>query len=192
MKLVTIEKEKDIVLLIENAIERLNIVKENTQKENKQIVSDLAKDLEGIMPMETVCTEIINRLQGHLKPRTVRKYLDEKYKVKSRVDNAKKQKKNKHSNLAALGPLNNNGSGTVVVNDRNKISFPDEENKTSNQPSGIPFVNSKVIRSVSQKESLNSTEQNQGFTVQDRKGITECPGCIEKEERIKELEEAHQ
>jgi hypothetical protein len=190
--LVTIEKEKDIVLLVENAIHKLKGVKEYTEKENKQIVSNLAKDLEGIMPMGTICMEIISRLHDHLSPRTIRKYLDVKYKVKSRVDNARKQKKNNQSSLAALGPLNN-VSGMVVVNDRNEISFPDVNNKQSLQSSEISVIeNSKAIRSLYQQESLNSTEQEQPSIGQDNTEITECRGCVQRDEKIKELEESHQ
>lgn len=190
-KLVTIEKEKDIVAIVENAIEKLNVVKENAQKENKQVVSDLAKHLEGIIPMNTICMEIILRLHGHLKPRTIRKYLDEKYKIKSKSDNARKQNNNQ-SSLAAPMPLNN-VSGMVVVNDRNEISFPDVNNKQSLQTSEISVIEDSIaIRSVSQKESLNSTDEKQLSKSQINTGMTECPGCIEREEKIKQLGEVLQ
>jgi hypothetical protein len=189
--LVTIEIEKDIVLLVENAIEKLNIVKENTQKGNKMIVINLAKDLEGIIPMNNICKEIINRLHGRLSPRTIRKYLDEKYKVKSRVENARKQKNNQ-SSLAALGPLNNNG-GTIVVNDRNELSFPDGNNRRLNQPIEFSVVkDSEAIQALSQKESLNSIKQEHLSIGQAASDLTECPGCIEKEEENKQLKEALQ
>jgi hypothetical protein len=191
-RLVTIEKEKDIEFLVGNAIERLTIVMENAQKENKQIVSDLAKDLEGIIPMDTICTEIIIRLDGYLSPRTIRKYLDEKYKIKSRVDNARKQKKNNQSSLAASGPLNK-VSDTLVIDDSKEISFPDEVYKQSIQPREISVIQDReAIQSISRNESLNSTEQKQSSLGQVNTGLTKCLGCIEKEERIKELEEAFQ
>jgi hypothetical protein len=189
--LVTIEKEKDIVAIVENAIEKLNVVKENAQKENKQIVCNLAKGLEGIFPMDTICIEIISRLHDHLSPRTIRKYLDEKYKIKSKSDNARKQKNNQ-SSLAALMPLNN-VSGMVVVNDRNEISFPDVNNKQSLQTSEISVIEDSIaIRSVSQKESLNSTDEKQLSKSQVNSGLMECPGCIEREEKIKQLGEVLQ
>jgi hypothetical protein len=188
--LVTIEKEKDIVLLVENAIDELNVIKDHSEKENKQIVSDLAKDLERIIPMDTICMEIVLRLHGHLSPRTIRKYLDLKYKIKSKVDNARKQKTNQLS-LAALGPLNNNG-GTVVVNDRNDISFPGGDNKQPYQPSEISAEDSSSAGTLPQEESSSSTEQKQPCKAQVDPGLTECHGCIDKEERIKELEEVLQ
>lgn len=188
--MVTIEKEKEIVWIVENAIERLNVVKENAQKENKQIVSNLAQDLEEIIPMDTICTEIIRKLDGHLKPRTIRKYLDEKYKIKSRVDNARKQK-TRQSSLAASGPLNN-VSGTVVVNDRNEISFPEGDNKKTNHPREISVIDNECIQSLSEKELLSSTEQKLLSKNQVNTEITECPGCMEKEEENKQLKEVLQ
>ncbi len=187
----TIEKEKNIEVLVENTIDKLKGVKDYSEKENRQIVIEFAKDLEAIIPMDTVCTEIINKLHGHLKPRTIRKYLDEKYKVKTRVENARKQK-NKQSGLAALGPLNT-VSETVVIDDRNKISFQDVDNPQSFEPKEISVVEgSEAIRSLSQKESVNLTEQKQSSEGQVNTEIAECPGCVGKEERIKELEEALQ
>lgn len=187
--MVTIEKEKDIVLLVENAIHKLKGVKEYTEKENKQVVCNLAKDLEGIIPMGTICMEIISRLHDHLSSRTIRKYLDEKYKVKSRVENARKQKTGQ-SSLAALGPLNK-VSDTVVIDGRDKISFQEGNNQQTNQPSEVYVGEDNVsIRSVAQIESLSSTEQNPSSICQDNTGLTKCLGCIDKEERIKELEEA--
>lgn len=190
-RLVTIEIEKDIVTIVENAIEKLNVVKENAKKENKQIVSDLAKDFEGIIPMDTICAEIINRLDGHLSSRTIRKYLDEKYKVKYKMENARKQKKNSQSSLAVQGPLNNEG-GTVVVNDRNSISFPNEDSKHYFQPSQISTDDSPPVRSLSQQESSSSTEQKQPSLGQVNTGLTECPGCIEKQEENNQLKEVLQ
>jgi hypothetical protein len=177
--------------LVENTIDKLKGVKNSAEKENRQIVIDLAKDLEGIIPMDTIGTEIISWLNGHLKPRTIRKYLDEKYKVKSRVQNARKQKKNKQSGLAASGPLDNYNE-TVVIDGGEKICFHYLDNTPSYQPKAISVVDSEAIRSVFQKESLNLTEQKQSSEGQVNAGLTECPGCIEREEKIKELEEAHQ
>ncbi len=190
-KLATIEKEKDIEWLVDNAIDKLKVVKDYAEKENRQIVIELAKDLEGIIPMDTICTEIIYRLQGHLKPRTIREYLDVKYKIKSRVDYARKQK-NKQSGLAAVSPINR-PSETVVIDGKDKISFQDVDNPQSFQPKEISVVEgSETIRSLSQKESLNLTEQKQSSEGQVNTEIAECPGCLEREEKIKELEEAHQ
>jgi hypothetical protein len=140
--------------------------------------------------MNTICTEIFNRLQGHLKLLTLRKYLDEKDKIKTRVDNTRKQN-NKQSSLAAKLPLDND-SETVVIGDRNKISFQDTDNPQSFQPREFSVVDSEAIRSLSQKESLNLTEQKQSSKGQVNTEIAECPGCLEREEKVKELKEAHQ
>jgi hypothetical protein len=189
--LVTVEKEKDIEWLVDSAIDKLKVVKDYSEKENRQIVSELAKDLEAIISMDNICTEIINRLDGHLKPRTIREYLDVKYKIKTRVQNARKQKKNKQSGLAAKPPLNK-VSETLVIDGRNEISFRDVDNPQSFQPKETSVVDSIDIRSLSQKESVSSTEQKQQSKGQVNTEIAECPGCIGKEERIKELEEALQ
>jgi NCAIR mutase (PurE)-related protein len=84
-------------------------VKANESK--KQIVRELAKSLEGEIPTDTICIELTNRLRGRVSDRFIRQCLDEKYKQKGRVKNAKKQKNHEKKDkaidkLAAVTPLN--------------------------------------------------------------------------------------
>jgi hypothetical protein len=107
----SIEQEEELSVLFENARINLDKVDEQAKKEKKQIVKDLAKDLEGKIPIGTICIEIINQLRGKVSERTIHKCLDEKYKQQYRIENARKQKerhegKEGNENLAALMPLN--------------------------------------------------------------------------------------
>jgi hypothetical protein len=61
---------------------------------------------------DTICVEIVNQLRGQVSDRFIRECLDEKYKQKVRVENARKQqsKKDKETDkLAAVTPLNQGG-----------------------------------------------------------------------------------
>ena len=73
----------------------LKMLKRNiqTQKEKKQIVKDLANNLEGKIPTDTISIEIVNQLRDKVSERFIHNCLDEKYKQKSQVENARRQKK---------------------------------------------------------------------------------------------------
>ena len=69
----------------------------------QQIVIDLAETLEGKFRIDRISIEIVNRLQDKVSEVYILECLDEKYKQKIHVDNAKKQKhKEKELELAML------------------------------------------------------------------------------------------
>ena len=98
MKLDTIDQEEK---------DQHDGIKEQTSKKKKDVVVDLAKDLEGKIPIDTISSTIVNRLDGLVSERFIHECLDEKYKQKHKVKNAKKQKKKQveNNNLAAVTPL---------------------------------------------------------------------------------------
>src|SRR6476646_9552747 len=108
----SIKQDEEISYLFENARSKLDKIHAQAEKE-KKIVKEVAKDLEGKIPIDTICIEIVNQLRGRVSERFIRECLEEKYKQEHRVDNARKQKKRrqeeqeKNENLAALTPLNN-------------------------------------------------------------------------------------
>ncbi len=103
--------DTEITRLFEDARDELEMVDANARKQKRQIVVDLARSLEGKVATESICMEIINQLRGQVRERTIRACLDEKYKQKTRMENARKQKRQTEEtdledNLAALMPLN--------------------------------------------------------------------------------------
>ena len=88
----SIELDEEISVLFEKARINLDKVDEQAKKEKKQIVKDLAEDLEGKIQIDTMCIEISNQLHDKVSKRTIRECLDEKYKQHHRVENARKQK----------------------------------------------------------------------------------------------------
>ena len=87
------EQEEEISLLFEDARIKLDKTDEQAKKEKKNIVKDLAKDLEGKIPIDTICIEIVNQLRGRVSERFIRECLEDRYKQEYRAENAKKQKK---------------------------------------------------------------------------------------------------
>jgi hypothetical protein len=64
--------------------EKTQIVKEleaDAEKEKTQIVKDLAKDLEGKIPTDRISNEIIYQLHGKVSESLIHSCLDEKYDV---------------------------------------------------------------------------------------------------------------
>jgi hypothetical protein len=98
--------EEEISLCFQVAIKRLEKVDADAKKEKTQIVQDLAKSLEGKIPTDRIANEIVHQLRGKVSERLIHDCLDEKYKQKHRVENARKQKRKHQSteDLAALVP----------------------------------------------------------------------------------------
>ncbi len=109
--------ESEITRLCEEARIRVAKVDENAGKQKKQIINELAQSLEGkVGDDNNICMTITRKLKGHVSPSFIRECLDEKYKQKVRVENAKKQKRGHHQhevqeieavNLAPLPSLKN-------------------------------------------------------------------------------------
>ncbi len=105
--------DAEISILIQDAIVKLKKIRAYANQQKKQVVIELAKNLEGKIATDTICMEIVNQLRGQVHERFVRECLDEKYKQKPRMENARKQKKQKQvenkedvDKLAAVTPLN--------------------------------------------------------------------------------------
>src|SRR2546425_3860195 len=94
--------DQQILHLFQDAIVELDRIEEDSNAQKRKVVQQLAKDLEGKIPIETIAMEIVKQLEGRVSGRFVRVCLDEKYKQEYRVKNARKQK----DGLAALQPLN--------------------------------------------------------------------------------------
>ncbi|MGB6533811.1 MAG: hypothetical protein WBF33_37490, partial [Candidatus Nitrosopolaris sp.] len=142
------------------AIEKLDSVDANAEKEKTQIVKDLAKDLEGKIPTDSICNEIVHQLHGKVSPRLIRVSLDEKYKEKRRVENARKQKRHENTkDLAAPVPLEQEKPQQlmVAVTEEGKSVTIDETSK--NREASI----SRTNESDSEK----------------------CPNCSELEEALR-------
>jgi hypothetical protein len=120
----TAEKKLDAEVsgLFDEARDKLEKIDEKADRQKKQIVVELAKDLDDKIRTDSICMEIVDALRGQVSPRFIRECLDEKYKQKPRMQNARKQQKRlrRHQpdsidNLAALPPLNQEAEPKKVV-----------------------------------------------------------------------------
>jgi hypothetical protein len=79
-----------------------NLQKKNidatADKKKKQIITELAKNLENKITTNTICIEIVNQLRGTVSESFIRKCLDEKYKDTHRSQNAKQQNRAQTTN----------------------------------------------------------------------------------------------
>jgi hypothetical protein len=133
--------DETISSLFQDAVVKLDKVDAQAKESKKQIIIDLAKNLEGKIPTDTISIEIINQLRGQVSERFIRECLDEKYKQKVRVENARKQKyqirqeeEDKASGkLAAVTPLNqeveeeDENKKVIILDTDGRISLQDEE-----------------------------------------------------------------
>ena len=72
--------EQEIDSLFEDARQELARVDKNAKELKKNIVINLAKKLDGKIPTDTICIEIVNQLRGRVSERFIHECLPEKYK----------------------------------------------------------------------------------------------------------------
>jgi hypothetical protein len=148
--------EKAISFCFQSAIKKLDRVDANVEKKKKQIVQDLAKSLEGKIPTDRIATEITHQLHGKVSERLVDGCLDEKYKQKHRVENARKRKK-KHQhteNLAALILLEEKPQQQIAATKDGKSVII---NETS---SDTDTVSSDVVNRLHEESNQNGFAQS--------------------------------
>ena len=95
---------KEINSLFDEAKGELDKIDTQANERKKEIVIKLAKDLEDKIPIDTISSTIVKRLDGRVSEIFIHECLDEKYKQKYRMDNAKKQKKKKQEKEIILAP----------------------------------------------------------------------------------------
>ena len=176
--------EQEISLLFEAARNKLEKIDAQAKKEKKQIVKDLAKDLEGQIPTDTISIEIVTQLHGKVSERFIHECLDEKYKQKHLVDNAKKQKRQPeeqdgNENLAALPPLNQE--------DRNKEVDSDGRSVKGKNPVPSKTVDTSITDSTFH---TRASSPRVGFKKQANGDLKECSTCKELCFENLELKEA--
>jgi hypothetical protein len=160
--------EEEISSCVKVALEKLDRVDANAEKEKTQIVKDLAKGLEGKIPTARIASEIVHQLHGKVSPRTIRNCLDEKYKERHRVVNARKQKrKESREDLAASVPLNDRMEKEVVIDTSGNV---------------VVEPQAPIIKGIDGNGEEVIARSN-------RRDVMECGNCKIKDSKIKELED---
>ncbi len=115
----TVDKKLDAEVsgLFEDARGELEKIDANAERQKKQIVIDLAKDLEDKIRTDSICMEIIDALRGRVSPGFIRECLDEKYKQKHRIANARKQKRQQQQEP---DPIDNSAKATTLNQEAEK------------------------------------------------------------------------
>jgi hypothetical protein len=130
--------EEQLCAVFEEAKSKLDNIDTRAMNEKKQVIIQLAKDLEGKVPTDTISIGIVNQLRGRVSERFVHLCLDNKYKQKYRAENAKKRKskeqeKGNEENLAALLLLNHETKRRVIVIDSEGRSEVEDVDKSTKQ-----------------------------------------------------------
>jgi hypothetical protein len=130
--------EEQLCAVFEEAKSKLDNIDARAKNEKKQVIIQLAKDLEGKVPTDTISIEIVNQLRGIVSERFIHECLDSKYKQKYRAENAKKRKskeqeKGNEENLAAVALLNHKTKRSVIAIDSEGRSEVEDADKSTKQ-----------------------------------------------------------
>ncbi len=130
--------EEQLCAVFEEAKSKLDNIDTRAKSEKKQVIIQLAKDLEGKVPTDTISIEIVNQLRGRVSERFIHECLDNKYKQKYRAENAKRRKskeqeKGNKENLAAVALLNHKTKRSVIVSDSEGRSEVEDADKSTKQ-----------------------------------------------------------
>jgi hypothetical protein len=170
-------------------------IEAETKKAKSQIVQELARDLEGNIPTDEISSEITHHLHGKVSQRLIHDCLDEKYKKKHRVKNARKQKKKQEQDLAALHmpvPLNSqivvDNSGNQTVEPAAQTRQPDRSAETGINPYTPKLEPGSITTAAQQEEVVNANRPRPGIGSVDQQHV--CESCSTKDAKIMELKQA--
>jgi len=142
------------------ATDKLDQVEANARKEKQQIVRDLAKELEKFRPMDRIASEIVEELRERVSKSVIYAALDERYKTRYRVQNARKRKKEKENKTASLAPTSE--LKQVII---------DTSGHTTQQPVSEPdssdhYDNNKPQRQIPVTQGSRSVNTNEPEKVE--------------------------
>ena len=196
--------DKEISWLFDEARSHLEKIRTNADQQKKQIVRNLAKSLEGKIPIDSICIEITNQLNGRVSESFVRQCLDDKYKQSHRAENAKKQNrkqtpyKNKEDleKLATLTSLNQEDhNDKIIMVEANGQALVQREG--NDNPHDELFLNLKdpsttdeTKTRLSSKMSRDDEPKQQLELKSADSGLKECSGCQELHAKVIELSDA--
>jgi hypothetical protein len=140
--------DKEVTALFNNAKEKIRVVENDSVRQKKQIVIELAKSLEGRIATDTICIGIKNQLRGTgVSDRHIEECLEEKYKQAHRVKNALKRNKSKSEsiqqteNLAALPRLDQEDDLMEKDEEQNEMNKRYQESTIRNSDGQILILN---------------------------------------------------
>jgi hypothetical protein len=195
--------EEELSAFFEEAKSKLDSIDIRAKNEKKQVIVQLAKDLEGKVPTDTISIEIVNQLSGRVSERFIHECLDDKYKQKYRAENAKKrrnkeEKGNQEKNLAAVTLLNREAKRKVmiIIDKRGRMEVIDDEKSQNQQASDNvvedAHVSSAKARSLqlaikqerenSQPEDLIKPNHQENQDTKFDRDETKCPEQINQQD----------
>jgi hypothetical protein len=189
-------KKKDIEIssLFEDAREKLDKIGVQATESKKQIVIDLAKTLEEKIPIDTIAMKIVKQLRKRVSRRFIHQCLDEKYKQKGRVKNAKTQKNHSKKNkvigkLAAVTPPNpavedgerEEKKEDIIIDTNGRISIKEKDKSLTTID--LSAITDKTIVPVPYQQEHSLKEKT-------NPGLEECSSCNDLRDENRELKEA--
>jgi hypothetical protein len=177
--------EQEISVLFQEAAVKLDGIETHAKRQKINIIQDLARDLEGKIPTDTIASEIVHQLHGKVSERLVHDCLEEKYKRKYRVDNARKQKHRKqisNTDLAAPVPLKRE----IIVDAAGIETAPIVAHRTNHE--NTEYKVSRIDEGQGQESCSNCDLLEQKYEQQHLK-LVECEDIIRTQTSIQTAEE---
>ncbi len=201
--------DSEVSYLFEEARKKIDEVDKEATEKKKKIIEKLAKDLEGKIQTDSICMKITVQLDGKVSESVIRKCLPEKYKQKHRVENAKKQKREKEEvdNLAVLLPLNQGEEEKkeeerrqaimIDVDGRTIVQDDDDEVEEENKPVIILDTgNRPIIQEDGDGDESHtvteSTDKTLSIYQQESELKEQTNGSLEEDSRYEELNERNE
>ncbi|MFL6420151.1 MAG: hypothetical protein ACJ71P_12135, partial [Nitrososphaeraceae archaeon] len=199
--------EEQLCAVFEEAKSKLDNIDARAKNEKKQVIIQLAKDLEGKVPTDTISIEIVNQLRGIVSERFIHESLDDKYKQKYRAENAKKRKskeeeKGNEENLAAVALLNRETKRkvTIIIDNQGRLEIVEDEKSPDQHASdnvaedtGITTAKAHSLqravrqeREVSQPEALARQNYQENQDIESHGDETKCPEQIKQQQGYEE------
>jgi hypothetical protein len=171
--------QKDISSLFVEAKDKLVKIDEDAKLKKKDIVVNLAKDLEGKIPTDSICQKIVEELNGIVSRSLIQNCLPEDYKQGYRVKNARQQQQQQQqknlqkeeTKLALAVALNPEENKEVKIEEHQKnngVVFTDVDGmsylqweKNDKKSSAISSNESNIVEDKSSSQSSNQLHKEQ-------------------------------
>jgi hypothetical protein len=205
--------DKEVTSRCDIAREKYKKIDANAKQQKKEVIKELARSLDGLIPTDTIAIEIKNQFKGEISVRYIDECLDKKYKQRHRHLNACKQKKSNEpdnlagpestneDDLAVLTPLKSeskkkeeaisaDSSGQLVIHkDSDEDDFEEEENYEKhdiNDYENSDTPSSAPLNEIIANKLLEVKDEviQETESIEEPSQLTQSLGCLEKDAKF--------
>jgi hypothetical protein len=191
-------KDEEIALIFRMANDKLDKIEANAEKEKQQVARETAQKLEKYRPKHRIASVVVKGFRGRISKSVIYAAPDETYKIKYRVQNARKRKNEKEKKQKTESSAPTSELKQIIIDTSGHStqqlvgpdSSDDGDNNKPQQQTGIT-QNSKSV-TINETHEVGSGVRTDASPPQPSNKYIEqeCPSCLELQDEVIQLREA--